>query len=105
MIYQQSWIHVNGKEIEGTCKTEDHSNLLNNMNGDLSKLKSYFDINRLSINVTKCEYMQIGTYQSLALIAKMPNLMFYINNAPLKKYQSLSIWECTLMRILNGMNI
>ncbi len=53
-----------------------------NINSDLSRLKSYFDINRLSINVTKCEFMQIGTYQS---IAKMPNLTIHINNEPLKK--------------------
>ncbi len=69
-------------EIEDTCKPEDHSTLENNINSDLSRLKSYFDTNRLSINVTKCEFMQIGTYQS---IAKMPNIMIHINNEPLKK--------------------
>ncbi len=69
-------------EIEHTCKPEDHSTLENNINSDLSRLKSYFDTNRLSINVTKCEFMQIGTYQS---IAKMPNIMIHINNEPLKK--------------------
>ncbi len=53
------------------------------INSDLSRLKSYFDTNRPNIiNVTKCEYMQIGTYQSLI---KMPNFMIHINNEPLKK--------------------
>ncbi len=32
--------------------------------------------------MTKCEFMQISAYQS---IAKMPNLMIHINNEPLKK--------------------
>ncbi len=69
-------------EIEDTCQPEDHSTLENNINSDLSRFKSYFETNRLSINVTKCEFMHIGTYQS---IAKMPNLMIHINNEPLKK--------------------
>ncbi len=69
-------------EIEDTCKPEEHSTLENNIKSDLSRIKLYFDTNRLSINVTKCEFMQIDTYQS---IAKMPNLMFHINNEPLKK--------------------
>ncbi len=69
-------------EIEDTCKPEDQSTLENNMNSYLSRLKSYFDTNRLSINVTKCEFMQIGTYQPFA---QMPNIMIHINNEPLKK--------------------
>ncbi len=70
-------------EIEDTCKPDDHSTLENNINSDLSRLKSYFDTNKLSINVTtKCKFMQIGTYQS---IAKMPNLVIHIKNEPLKK--------------------
>ncbi len=71
-------------EIVNTCKPKDHSTLENNINSDLSGLKLYFDTNRLrlSINVTKCEFMQIGTYQSMV---KMPNLMIHINNEPLKK--------------------
>ncbi len=75
-------IFADDKEIKDTCKPEDQSTLENNINSDLSRLKSYFDTNRLSINVTKCEFMQIGTYQS---IAKMPNLMIHINNEPFKK--------------------
>ncbi len=35
-------------EIEDTCKPKDHSSLDNNINNDLSRLKSYFDTNRLS---------------------------------------------------------
>ncbi len=44
---------ANDTEIEDTCKPEDHSTLENNINSDLSRLKSYFDNNRLSNNVTK----------------------------------------------------
>ncbi len=90
-------------EIEDTCKREDHSILENNINSDLGRLNSYFDTNRLGIDVAKCGYMQIENYQSLA---KMPHLMIHINNEPFQnRYQSLSIWQCTLMSILNGMNI
>ncbi len=69
-------------EIEDTGKPEDHSTLENNINNDNSRLKSYVDTNRLSINVTKCEFMQIGTYQS---IPKMENHMIHINNEPPRK--------------------
>ncbi len=49
----------------------------------------------LSINVTKCEYKQIATYQS---ITKMPNLIAHINDEPLKmisiaKYLGMYIEE------------
>ncbi len=35
---------------------------------DLSCLKTYFDDNRLTVNVDKCEFMLIGTYQALRKI-------------------------------------
>ncbi len=73
---------VDDTDIEDTCKPQDQSTLKNNINSDLSRLKSYFDTNRLSINVTKCEFMQIGNYQ---YIAKIPNLLIHANNEPLKK--------------------
>ncbi len=73
---------VDDIEIEDTCKPKDHSILVNNINSDLSRLKSYFDTNRLIINVTKCEFMQIGTYQ---IFAKIPNHVIHINNEPHKK--------------------
>ncbi len=68
--------------LEISTELEDNSTLENNINRDPSRLKSYFDTNRLSINVTKYEFRQIGPYQS---IAKMSNLVIYINNEPLKK--------------------
>jgi len=69
-------------EIEDACTPDNHLDLEKNINEDLTRLKSYLDTNRLSINVTKCEYMQIGTYQALN---KMPNLRIHINNEPLKQ--------------------
>ncbi len=57
------------------------------MNSDLNRLKSYFDTNRLNINVTKYEFMQIGTYQS---IVKMPNLVIHIYNEPTLKKVSIA---------------
>ncbi len=73
---------VDDTQIEVTCKPDDHS-AINNINSDLSRLISYFGTNRLRINVTKCEYMQIRTYQSL--VFEMPNLMIHLNNELPKK--------------------
>ncbi len=36
--------------------------LENNLNSDLCKISEYFDINSLSLNVPKGEFMLIGTY-------------------------------------------
>ncbi len=55
--------------------------LENNIKSDLSRLTSYFDTNRLSINVIKGKYLQIGTYKYLA---KMLNHIIHIKNEPLK---------------------
>ncbi len=62
-MYNQYVSYATG--IEDTYKPEDHLTLENNINSDLSRQKSYFDTNRLSINVTKCEFTQISTYQSI----------------------------------------
>ncbi len=56
--------------------------LENNLNSDLCKISEYFNINRLSLNVPKCEFMLIGRYQSLT---KMPEMSIHINNEPLHK--------------------
>ncbi len=47
-----------------------------NVNSDLSRLKEYFNLNRLSINVAKCEFMFIGTCQALKQIL---NINVHIN--------------------------
>ncbi len=49
-------------------KPEDSIKLETNLNSDLSRLKEYLNLNRLSINVAKCEFMLIGTYQAVKKI-------------------------------------
>ncbi len=44
---------------------EGFNELQKSINDDLSCLKTYFDDNRLSVNVYKCEFMLLGTYQAL----------------------------------------
>ncbi len=63
-------------------KPEDYKELESTINNDLYKVKEYFDTNKLSFNVPKCEFMLVGTYQSLAII---PDIRNHINNEPLKQ--------------------
>ncbi len=76
-------------------QTHEHIQLENSLNNDLCKLRKYFDVNRLSINVAKCVFMLIGTYQALQ---KMLDIRVHIDNEPLKrvsvaKYISMYIDE------------
>ncbi len=52
------------------------------INNDLSCLKTYFDDNRLSVNVDNCAFMLLGTYQALR---KIPSPQIHINNEPLRQ--------------------
>ncbi len=47
-------------KMEDPCTPEDPIKLETNLNSDLSRLKEYFNLNWLSINVAKCEFMLIG---------------------------------------------
>jgi hypothetical protein len=69
-------------ELDAAEKHDDSELLEINLNSDLTKMKDYFDYNKLSLNVPKCEFMLIGTHQSLT---KMPQLNVHINNEPLKQ--------------------
>ncbi len=75
--------------MEDSCKPEDSIKLETNLNSDLSRLKEYFNLNRLSINVAKCELMLTGTYQALK---KIININVHINGVPIK---SLNMLVCT----------
>ncbi len=44
--------------------------------------KDYLNYNRLSLNIPKCEFMLIGTFQTLA---KMPDIHVHIDNGPLNQ--------------------
>ncbi len=52
------------------------------LNNDLCRLKKYFDVNRLNINVAKCVYMLISRHQALQ---KMLDMRVHIDNEPLKR--------------------
>ncbi len=58
-----------------------------NLNKDLNKLKIYIDYNSLSLNITKHEYMLIGTQQALA---NMPKINVYITNELLRQEVSVT---------------
>ncbi len=75
-------MYADDTEIDSTSKPDCPEELENNLNSDLCKISEYFNITRLSLNVPKCEFMLIGTYQSLA---KMPEMSIHINNEPLHK--------------------
>ncbi len=68
-------MYADDTEIDSVSKPDYPEELENNLNSDLCKISEYFNINRLNLNVPKCEFMLIGTYQSLAKI----------NNEPLHK--------------------
>ncbi len=86
-------MYVDDTEMEDLCKPEDSIKLETNLNSDLSRLKEYFNLNWLSINVTKCEFMLIGTNQALK---KILNINVHINGEPInREYQSLNMLVCT----------
>ncbi len=68
-------------EMDNAKQPEEFNELQRSINDDLSCLKTYFDDNRLSVNVDKCEFMLLGTYQALR---KIPSPQFHINNEPLR---------------------
>ncbi len=75
-------MYADDTEIDSASKPDCPEELENNLNSDLCKISEYFNINRLSLNVPKCEFMLIGTYQSRA---KMPGISIHINNEHLHK--------------------
>ncbi len=75
-------MYADDTEIDSASKPDCPEERENNINSNLCKISEYFNINRLSLNVPKCEFMLIGTYQSLA---KMPEMPIHINNEPLDK--------------------
>ncbi len=69
-------------EIDTAEKPECHEDLQNSLNADLHKIKDYLNYNRLSLNIPKCEFMLMVTFQSLA---KMPDIHVHIDNKPLNQ--------------------
>ncbi len=75
-------MYASNTEINFASKPDCPEELENNLNRYLCKINEYFNINRLSLNVPKCEFMLIRTYQTLA---KMQEMSIHINNEPLHK--------------------
>ncbi len=68
-------------EMDNAKNPEECDELQKSINDYLSCLKTYFDDNRL-VNVDKCEFMLLGTYQALRII---PSPQIHINNEPLRQ--------------------
>ncbi len=75
-------MYADDTEMEDSCKPEYSIKLETNLNSDLSRLKEYFNLNWLNINVGKCEFMLIGTYQALK---KILNINVNINGEPINR--------------------
>ncbi len=89
-------------EIDSASKPDCPEEPENNLHSHLCNISEYFNINNLSLDVPKCEFMLIGTYQSLA---KMPEMSIHINNEHLHKSLFLNILACLLIPTLSGMII
>ncbi len=75
-------MYADDTEIENMCKPDEHIQLENRLNNDECRLKKYFVVNRLIINVAKCVFMLISTHQALQ---KMLDIRVHINNEHLKR--------------------
>ncbi len=54
-------MYADDTECESVSKQEDYKELESTINNDFYKVKEYFDTNKLSLNVPKCEFMLVGT--------------------------------------------
>ncbi len=80
-------------EIENSCKPDYYLEPEKNLNDELM---TYFDTNKLSLNIPKCEFLPIGKYQSFA---KMPKLIFKSIMDFYEKKLLPNILECSMMKI------
>ncbi len=59
-------MYADDTELEHATKPQDIHLMETTVNNDLDKLQSYFESNKLSLNVPKCTFVLVGTQQSLA---------------------------------------
>ncbi len=78
----ETTMYADYTQYETDSKPEDYKELESTINKDLYRVKGYFDTNKFSLNVPKCELMLAGAFQSLA---KVPDIRIHINNEPLKQ--------------------
>ncbi len=83
----ETTMYAEDTECESASKPEDYKELETTINNDLYRVKEYFETNKLNLNVTKYEFMLVGTYQSLAKVPNtaLHNIRIHINNEPLKQ--------------------
>ncbi len=91
----ETTMYADNTEYESASKPEDYKELETTLNNDLYRVKEYFETNMLILNVPKCEFMLVGTYQSLV---KVPGIRIHINNEPLKqvtvsKYLGMKVYS------------
>ncbi len=59
-------MYADDTELEHATKPQDIQLMETTLNNDLDKLQSYFESNKLSLNVPKCTFVLVGTQHSLA---------------------------------------
>ncbi len=59
-------MYADDTELEHATKPQDIQLMKTTIKDDLDKLQSYFESNKLSLNVPKCTFVLVGTQQSLA---------------------------------------
>ncbi len=59
-------MYADDTKLEHATKPQDIQLMETTINNDLDKLQSYFESNKLNINVPKCTFVFVGTQQSLA---------------------------------------
>ncbi len=58
----ETTLYADNTKCGSASKLEDYKELEITINNDLYSIKEYFDTNKLSLNVPKCEFMLVGTY-------------------------------------------
>ena len=70
------------------------------LNEDLLNISKWLIANKLTLNMTKTEFMLIGSRQKLNTLTVSPVLN--INGTPINQVQRLNLWVYSLMQTLHG---
>ncbi len=66
-------------DLDTADNPECHEDLQNNLNADFHKIEDSLNFDRLSLNISKCKFILIGTFQSLT---KMPDIHLHTDSKP-----------------------
>ncbi len=67
----QTSMYADDTELEHATKPQDIQLMETTINNHLHKLQTYFESNKLSMNVLKCTFVLVGTQQNLAKCNKI----------------------------------